>query len=164
MKSCNSSRNNLHAYSYGKRSLMDRMHSLAHFGGWWFSAMTLYASTGDACPFCGRPGCPVGLFGAGFIGVIGGFFMRFLRHNLADKSKDIRSNYPEEKNSSFPPLEMIMILYYHLLRCVRGRIQRSVRCVKVLITVSWLKVLSRIFYESRVVTYFSIIDGLLRLH
>jgi hypothetical protein len=40
---------------------------LFRFIGWWFGFTGLYA-TFTVCPFCGQPGCPVGMASAGAVG------------------------------------------------------------------------------------------------
>src|SRR5208337_5627207 len=43
---------------------------LWRFFSWWLVFFGIYASS-SVCPFCGQPGCPVGVAAAG---IIGGFF------------------------------------------------------------------------------------------
>ena len=47
-----------------KISPFGRLFKLA---GWWFGFTGLYAAFA-VCPFCGRPGCPVGMASAGTVG------------------------------------------------------------------------------------------------
>jgi hypothetical protein len=44
---------------------------LLRFGSWWLVFFGIYASSAAPCPFCGQPGCPVGVAAAG---IAGGFF------------------------------------------------------------------------------------------
>ncbi|MGD0216460.1 MAG: hypothetical protein ABSC45_02965 [Desulfobaccales bacterium] len=44
---------------------------LLRFGSWWLVFFGIYASSAAPCPFCGQPGCPVGVAAAG---IMGGFF------------------------------------------------------------------------------------------
>ena len=43
---------------------------LLRFFSWWLVFFGIYASS-SVCPFCGQPGCPVGVAAAG---IMGGFF------------------------------------------------------------------------------------------
>jgi hypothetical protein len=43
---------------------------LLRFFSWWLVFFGIYASS-SVCPFCGQPGCPVGVAAAG---IVGGFF------------------------------------------------------------------------------------------
>ena len=43
---------------------------LLRFFSWWLVFFGIYASS-SVCPFCGTPGCPVGV---GAAGIMGGFF------------------------------------------------------------------------------------------
>lgn len=50
------------------------------FFGLWGGAAAMYAGTGAACPCCGQPGCPVGIAGAGVVGlVVAGIIQLFRR-------------------------------------------------------------------------------------
>ncbi len=44
---------------------------LLRVGSWWLVFFGIYASSAAPCPFCGQPGCPVGVAAAG---IMGGFF------------------------------------------------------------------------------------------
>jgi hypothetical protein len=44
---------------------------LLRFFSWWLVFFGIYASSAAPCPFCGQPGCPVGVAAAG---IMGGFF------------------------------------------------------------------------------------------
>jgi len=43
---------------------------ILQFFGLWGGAAAMYAGTSAACPCCGQPGCPVGIAGAGFVGLV----------------------------------------------------------------------------------------------
>ncbi len=49
---------------------------IIHFFVWWLAFFGLYSSS-SICPFCGQPGCPVGVGSAGFIG---GFFALIIQY------------------------------------------------------------------------------------
>jgi len=44
---------------------------LYRFFGLWFAFSGAYVLFSAQCPFCGQPGCPVGLGGAGLVGLLG---------------------------------------------------------------------------------------------
>jgi hypothetical protein len=63
------------------------------FLGWWLGFTGLYA-TFSVCPFCGQPGCPVGIASAGTVGAFLALCMQdskrllgFLRGKMAGKKR-----------------------------------------------------------------------------
>ena len=52
---------------------------LKKYGQWWLVFAGLYASS-SVCPFCGKPGCPVGPGAAGLIGLVFAWLMTFGKH------------------------------------------------------------------------------------
>ena len=46
-----------------------RLGAALRFAGWFVGFSGLYAMSA-VCPFCGRPGCPVGAASAGMVGVV----------------------------------------------------------------------------------------------
>jgi hypothetical protein len=69
-----------------KSSLKSKLFRLT---GWWIAFTGLYAiGSGSICPFCGKPGCPVGAGSAGLIGSIFALMVQsfsFLRNRLLPK-------------------------------------------------------------------------------
>jgi hypothetical protein len=57
------------------------------FVGYWFGFTGLYAMFA-VCPFCGQPGCAVGLASAGIFGTVFAFLMRFFRRLTKSKGSD----------------------------------------------------------------------------
>ncbi len=53
--------------------------SLKNYGKWWLVFAGIYASS-SVCPFCGKPGCPVGPGAAGLIGLVFAWLMTFGQH------------------------------------------------------------------------------------
>ena len=51
------------------------LHSLFRFCGW--SAGFTGLAAMSVCPFCGRQGCPVGIAGAGVLGLVCGAIMQW---------------------------------------------------------------------------------------
>jgi hypothetical protein len=56
--------------------IVGKFKKILKFFYWWFGCSILYAMF-SVCPFCGRPGCPVG---AGAAGLFGGFLTLFLQN------------------------------------------------------------------------------------
>ncbi len=52
---------------------------LTHYVKWWLIFAGIYASS-SVCPFCGKPGCPVGPGAASLVGVVFAWLMTFGRH------------------------------------------------------------------------------------
>jgi hypothetical protein len=55
---------------------------LFRFLGWWLGFTGLYA-TFSVCPFCGQPGCPVGMASAGTVGAFLALCMQDWKRLLA---------------------------------------------------------------------------------
>lgn len=53
--------------------------NLKKYGQWWLVFAGIYASS-SVCPFCGKPGCPVGPGAAGLIGLVFAWIMTFGKH------------------------------------------------------------------------------------
>ncbi len=72
---------------------------LFRFFGWWFGFTGLYAMF-TVCPFCGQPGCPVGIASAGTVGAFFSLCLQdwkrlfsFLKQRLLKNSKPEISFY-----------------------------------------------------------------------
>lgn len=69
------------------------MGKLFQFLKWWFAFTGLIAST-SVCPFCGTPGCPVGIGAATTMGGVFSFIMQFCNAPLLR----LRFRISERKN------------------------------------------------------------------
>ena len=56
---------------------------LLRFSGLWVGISGTYAVMCGTCPFCGRPGCPVGIGVAGMFGALGSLILTQGRHLYA---------------------------------------------------------------------------------
>ena len=57
--------------------------SWGRFAGWWAGVSGIYAASGNGCPCCGAPGCPVGAASAGFLGLLCAFVLSKYRAKIA---------------------------------------------------------------------------------
>jgi len=65
--------NNISVENHHRHSVFSR---IIHFCKWWLGFTGLIAVT-SVCPFCGQPGCPVGI---GAATTIGGFMSLFMQN------------------------------------------------------------------------------------
>ncbi len=59
----------------GKGRVARGLVAVLRFLGLWTGISGIYARAGATCPFCGQPGCPVGLGAAASVGLLGSFFV-----------------------------------------------------------------------------------------
>ena len=62
---------------------------LLRFFGLWVGMSGTHAVMCGTCPFCGRPGCPVGIGVAGIFGALGSLILTQGRHLLTAISRRI---------------------------------------------------------------------------